>query len=214
VNDARAYAGMSWLHGASPPVLHLDLKPANLLVDEQWHAKVRTRRACVRRPRVLMARLTRRSVTLAWRVTSAPRSRAASARRYTWHLRCVCVMHDVRCDVTRVYVPQVLKGEAYDESADGMTPAPLARMCCLTMWLPALCHSVQLRHCGVGAAHHRAAVWRAVLGIHGCVVRCGSDTRCNVCAQISSMPSSIASSGHQRLLTCHRHCWHCCKNGA
>jgi hypothetical protein len=124
VNDARAYAGMSWLHGASPPVLHLDLKPANLLVDEQWHAKVRTRRACVRRPRVLMARLTRRSVTLAWRVTSAPRSRAASARRYTWHLRCVCVMHDVRCDVTRVYVPQVLKGEAYDESADGMTPAP------------------------------------------------------------------------------------------
>lgn len=32
--------GMSWLHGASPPILHLDLKTANLLIDDQWHAKV------------------------------------------------------------------------------------------------------------------------------------------------------------------------------
>ena len=33
--------GMNYLHGASPPVLHLDLKPSNILVDSNLLAKVR-----------------------------------------------------------------------------------------------------------------------------------------------------------------------------
>ncbi|EFA85214.1 SH2 domain-containing protein [Heterostelium album PN500] len=32
--------GMNWLHLSSPPILHLDLKPANLLVDNNWVVKV------------------------------------------------------------------------------------------------------------------------------------------------------------------------------
>eukprot|EP01087_Luapelamoeba_hula_P021520 TRINITY_DN7544_c0_g1_i1.p1 TRINITY_DN7544_c0_g1~~TRINITY_DN7544_c0_g1_i1.p1 ORF type:complete len:591 (-),score=120.13 TRINITY_DN7544_c0_g1_i1:88-1860(-) len=35
-----AALGMNWLHHACPPILHLDLKPANLLVDESWNVKV------------------------------------------------------------------------------------------------------------------------------------------------------------------------------
>eukprot|EP01132_Coremiostelium_polycephalum_P001514 gene1514-1906_t len=32
--------GMNWLHLSKPPILHLDLKPANLLVDNNWTVKV------------------------------------------------------------------------------------------------------------------------------------------------------------------------------
>lgn len=32
--------GMSWLHQMKPSILHLDLKPENLLVDENWIVKV------------------------------------------------------------------------------------------------------------------------------------------------------------------------------
>lgn len=32
--------GMNWLHKMDPPLLHLDLKTANLLVDENWVVKV------------------------------------------------------------------------------------------------------------------------------------------------------------------------------
>jgi serine/threonine protein kinase len=32
--------GMSWLHGSTPAILHLDLKTANVLVDETWTAKI------------------------------------------------------------------------------------------------------------------------------------------------------------------------------
>ncbi|KYQ89723.1 SH2 domain-containing protein [Tieghemostelium lacteum] len=32
--------GMNWLHLSNPPILHLDLKPANLLVDNNWVVKV------------------------------------------------------------------------------------------------------------------------------------------------------------------------------
>jgi serine/threonine protein kinase len=32
--------GMSWLHGATPAILHLDLKTANVLVDDTWTAKI------------------------------------------------------------------------------------------------------------------------------------------------------------------------------
>lgn len=32
--------GMNWLHRMKPPFLHLDLKPANLLVDKNWTVKV------------------------------------------------------------------------------------------------------------------------------------------------------------------------------
>ena len=31
---------MLYLHSRSPPVLHRDLKSANLLVDQNWHVKV------------------------------------------------------------------------------------------------------------------------------------------------------------------------------
>ena len=34
-------AGMLYLHSRSPPIAHRDLKSANLLVDGQWHVKVR-----------------------------------------------------------------------------------------------------------------------------------------------------------------------------
>lgn len=33
-------AGMLFLHGASPPVVHAGLKASNVLVDEHWTAKV------------------------------------------------------------------------------------------------------------------------------------------------------------------------------
>jgi len=32
-----AALGMNWLHNSSPPILHLDLKTANLLVDENYN---------------------------------------------------------------------------------------------------------------------------------------------------------------------------------
>lgn len=35
-----ACLGMNWLHLSNPPILHLDLKTANLLVDQNWVAKV------------------------------------------------------------------------------------------------------------------------------------------------------------------------------
>lgn len=70
--------GMVWLHGASPPILHLDLKTANLLVNEAWSVKVGD---------FGLARHKR--VALAGRVGSP------------------------------LYMaPEVLQGEAYDESAD------------------------------------------------------------------------------------------------
>lgn len=41
VHMARDCAlGMNWLHQMNPPFLHLDLKPANLLVDKNWNVKV------------------------------------------------------------------------------------------------------------------------------------------------------------------------------
>ena len=36
-----AARGVLYLHTRSPPVAHRDLKSANLLVDSQWHVKVR-----------------------------------------------------------------------------------------------------------------------------------------------------------------------------
>ena len=33
-------AGMHFLHGASPPVVHAGLKASNVLVSEHWTAKV------------------------------------------------------------------------------------------------------------------------------------------------------------------------------
>lgn len=33
--------GMNFLHCMSPPLLHLDLKPANILLDAHYHVKVR-----------------------------------------------------------------------------------------------------------------------------------------------------------------------------
>ncbi|ELR25342.1 Dual specificity protein kinase shkC, putative [Acanthamoeba castellanii str. Neff] len=35
-----AALGMNWLHNASPPILHLDLKCSNLLVNDDWEVKV------------------------------------------------------------------------------------------------------------------------------------------------------------------------------
>ena len=35
-----AAKGMSYLHGVAPPVIHRDLKTANLLVDHNWKVKV------------------------------------------------------------------------------------------------------------------------------------------------------------------------------
>ena len=32
--------GMNYLHMSEPAILHLDLKPANLLIDENWTVKV------------------------------------------------------------------------------------------------------------------------------------------------------------------------------
>lgn len=37
--------GMNFLHCMSPPLLHLDLKPANILLDAHYHVKVRAARA-------------------------------------------------------------------------------------------------------------------------------------------------------------------------
>jgi len=34
------FAGMLFLHGASPPVVHAGLKASNVLVDEHWTAKI------------------------------------------------------------------------------------------------------------------------------------------------------------------------------
>lgn len=36
----RLFAGMLFLHGASPPVVHAGLKASNVLVDEHWTAKI------------------------------------------------------------------------------------------------------------------------------------------------------------------------------
>ena len=36
----EAAKGMLYLHSRSPPVLHRDLKSANLLVDKDWHARL------------------------------------------------------------------------------------------------------------------------------------------------------------------------------
>lgn len=34
--------GMNFLHCMNPPLLHLDLKPANILLDGHYHVKVRS----------------------------------------------------------------------------------------------------------------------------------------------------------------------------
>jgi serine/threonine protein kinase len=31
---------MAWLHAQAPPLLHRDLKSLNVLLDDQWRAKV------------------------------------------------------------------------------------------------------------------------------------------------------------------------------
>lgn len=41
--------GMNFLHCMSPPLLHLDLKPANILLDGHYHVKVHTGH-CARGP--------------------------------------------------------------------------------------------------------------------------------------------------------------------
>ena len=42
--------GMNFLHCMSPPLLHLDLKPANILLDAHYHVKVGPSRLRVRGP--------------------------------------------------------------------------------------------------------------------------------------------------------------------
>ena len=32
--------GMNWLHKLNPPLLHLDLKPGNLLLDKDFNVKI------------------------------------------------------------------------------------------------------------------------------------------------------------------------------
>ncbi|KAK9820960.1 hypothetical protein WJX81_007609 [Elliptochloris bilobata] len=90
----EAAKGMLYLHSRSPPVLHRDLKSANLLVDKDWHARL----ADFNLSRVMDSALGGPASEAGRRATSAAASISATNPRWL--------------------APEVLAGRSYDCSCD------------------------------------------------------------------------------------------------